>query len=435
MKVFQIGFNKCGSKYVHTICKEQGYATIYSDCGMLARRMMGNFLNGNPLLTGYEQYEFFGGMENVSMNLYPHMLFYKLLDEQYPGSKFILNTRHVETWIVKRMEEPGYLTDYLWSSGHSSSAVAILKWRELWKKLHDEATSYFADREMKDFLVFDVEKDDPRTLYLFLNRGKKEAFMKIYNRLHTRMTTREVSGVSGRHSKFPVYCITLPFRKDTVECTLQDYGFHRVCYVQAIVPDDVSKEEVSQLSTTFLPSPPTHVCKICSHNAWHPGIFQKPTKCCVHLSYLMCLYHAMEHSSESHVIVFEDDIFFKGDRRDMDDTIQEFLDTDMDVLYLGFGHCKGCQDRAPSGGCLRIIELPRNQSIICKHAIVYKMAYVRRVFWKLLPLMDCSDVHFNHVNICEGARVCIPTTPFVFQDRVKYGSHNANGQELDIPLF
>jgi hypothetical protein len=104
-------------------------------------------------------------------------------------------------------------------------------------------------------------------------------------------------------------------------------------------------------------------------------------------------------------------------------------------LYLGFGHCKEGYSLKPHETYRRLIPLPTNQSIICKHAIIYKKLYIEKVFWDLLPLTECSDVHFNHINIFRKARVCIPKTPFVFQDRRAFGSFNQNEQEQEIPLF
>jgi hypothetical protein len=106
MKIFQIGFNKCGTRYLYKVLTDLGFKGIYYDHGNLARRMFQNFLNCNRLLDGYEQYDYYGSMDNIYMNLYAHLLLYKELDKQYPGSKFILNTRDVESWIKRRLEEP-----------------------------------------------------------------------------------------------------------------------------------------------------------------------------------------------------------------------------------------------------------------------------------------------------------------------------------------
>lgn len=423
---------------MNRIFLELGYKTIYSDYGLLAKKMMYNFLNCNPLLTGYEDYEYYGGMENVSMNLYPHMLLYQLLDKQYPGSKFILNTREMETWLGRRMEDPGYLTDYLWSSGHSCSQVALMKWKELWRKQHKEATEYFGDRLGRDFLIFDVENEDPRRLYLFLHQNNdvvKERFQELYRRFGNRvdMVTSPTKNILPNTT---VYCMYLPSRQESIQKTLSENGFGNVRYFEGVTPKDLTKKDFVEWSTTYLYGPPIHTCHICSHNSWHPTIYEKPSKFCVHYSYLHCLYDAIQNNHPSeYTLIFEDDIFFQGESQDLVKTVEEFMSQDMDVLYLGFGHCKEGYKLKPTPPCEKIIELPRNQSIICKHAILYKNAYIQKMFWKLLPLVDCSDVHFNHVNICEGARVCIPTTPFVFQDRPKFGSFNSNEQEQEIPLF
>lgn len=437
MKIFQIGFNKCGTRYLSKIFADLGYKGIYHDHGQLARKMFHNFLNCNRLLDGYDDYEYYGGMENVYMNLYAHMLFFKYLDTQYPGSKFILNTRNMERWIERRLEQPGFIMEYLWSSGISCTQVALMKWKELWKRLHKEALQYFGDERLgKDLIVFDVEKDHPKKLFLFLSDKDtvKFQFQKLVQQCQSRFTQE---GHSYQHlfANCKVYCVFLPERKNHVLKTLCDKGFHKCLYFQGLVPSDLSKDDYDILSTTNLFGPPISDCDLCSHNHWHPCIYGKPCKFCVHVSYLMCLYHAIQHSELDYLLVFEDDIYFKGSDNDLRQTYNEFVSSGFDVLYLGFGHCKEGYHLKPHETYRRLIPLPMNQSIICKHAIVYKKSYIEKVFWDFLPQTECSDVHFNHTNIINKARVCIPKTPFVFQDRRAFGSFNQNEEEQEIPLF
>lgn len=436
MKIFQIGFAKCGTRYMYKIFTDLGYKGVYNDYGCLAKKIFYNFLNCNRLLNGYEEYQYYGCMENVSMNLFPNMLLYKTLDQQYPGSKFILNTREMDRWIEARLQQPGFLSDYLWSTDMSCTQVVLMKWKELWNKLHKEVVQYFGDRMGTDCILFDVEKDHPKKLLLFVTQKNvvKRRFQSVYDKFAVRMEPIS-SSESNVLKNTDVYCMYMPDREKHIKQTLATHGFPACQYIRSIVPDELDKQDYTILSSVHLYGPPLSDCNVCSHNSWHPAIYLKPCKLCVHMSYLVCLYHSILHSSKDYTLIFEDDVYFEHSAPEMVQTCKEFMESGMDALYLGFGHCKegeSLRSELPFG---RIIELPKNQSIICKHAILYKNTYLKKMFWDLLPLVECSDVQFNHVNILHQARVCIPTTPFVFQDRRKFGSFNQNEQETEIPLF
>lgn len=446
MKIFQIGFNKCGTRYIFKIITELGYKGIYHDYGNLARKIFHNFLNCNRLLNEYDQYSFYGGMENVYMNLYVHMLFYKQLDQQYPGSKFILNTRNMNHWINRRLEERGYMTDYLWSSGISCSQVALLKWKELWKQLHTETIEYFGDRMGKDFIIFDVENDHPKKLYTFLSDKKivKQHFLDLYTKFFSRFDIQNDDMKDMKNMKdleqinilenTNVYCMYLDEREKHARETIKKHGFPQCIFYRAVIPNDFCKDDFRMLSTVYLFGPPISDCHLCSHNNWHYTIYQKPTKFCVHFSYLSCMWHSIQQDNPF-TLIFEDDIYFDMSSKEFVITCKEFMESDFDVLYLGFGHCKKGDKLQPDKLYPHLVKLPPNQSIICKHAILYKTSYMKDMFWDLLPLIECSDVHFNHVNIERKASVCIPIKPFVFQDRYKFGSHNENGDEHEVPLY
>ena len=60
-----------------------------------------------PLLHGIDQFTFYCDMESDIVchgkvkQLYAYM-YYKILDEQYPNSKFILNIRQLDDWARKQ---------------------------------------------------------------------------------------------------------------------------------------------------------------------------------------------------------------------------------------------------------------------------------------------------------------------------------------------
>ena len=105
-KIFQIGFNKCGTRSIYTLFKENDIPSIRYDLGKLAIRMKKNFKYKLPLLNGYDNIILFTDMENIDhyrLPFYAHVDLYKILDKQYPKSKIILNIRNKDDWIISRL--------------------------------------------------------------------------------------------------------------------------------------------------------------------------------------------------------------------------------------------------------------------------------------------------------------------------------------------
>ena len=102
-KIFQIGFNKCGTVSVYHFFENNGLKPIHWDMGRLADTIKRNYESNLPILNGYEGYDCFTDMENVNNNNYAHLTYYKEFDIQYPNSKFILNLRPIDNWIKSNM--------------------------------------------------------------------------------------------------------------------------------------------------------------------------------------------------------------------------------------------------------------------------------------------------------------------------------------------
>ena len=104
-KIFQIGFNRCGTRTLHHYFSRNGLRAVHWDEGRLARRMFANLASGNNLLEGYEQFDVFTDMEYLD-DFGTYLEAYKLFPQlaaQYPNAIFILNTRNREAWIRSRL--------------------------------------------------------------------------------------------------------------------------------------------------------------------------------------------------------------------------------------------------------------------------------------------------------------------------------------------
>jgi glycogen synthase len=164
-RIFQLGFNKCGSQSLHRLFCVNEIPAIHYGAGTLASSIFNNHIKGRPLLGDeYQRFVAFFDMENIYDSLGPVYIalsLFKKLDKQYPGSKFILNTRDREKWIKSRSTH-GDIANHL-------NYIAIVgdkynlteeqvkeRWRQEWDEHHKSVLEYFKDRP-NDLLVYDIE--------------------------------------------------------------------------------------------------------------------------------------------------------------------------------------------------------------------------------------------------------------------------------------
>ena len=187
-KIFQIGFNRCGTLCLYNFFKQNKIPSIHWDNGNLSLTIKRNKEQNKPLLSGYDDYIFFSDMEHFDDDMgvfYSHVYYYKLLDKQYPDSKFILNTRNIGNWIISRLNHefrgmPGFYANYIMSRLNINFNQLLDKWRLEWDNHHKEVKEYFKGRE-DDLLIFNIEKDDPQKIVDFLKNFyalNKDEFLK-----------------------------------------------------------------------------------------------------------------------------------------------------------------------------------------------------------------------------------------------------------------
>ena len=165
-KVFQIGFNKCGTRTVHRFLELNGFRAVHWDRGHLARRMYRNLTDGETLLKGYEHFETFSDMEHVTAGFAfeGYKLFPRLADE-FPDALFLLNTRDREDWIQSRFNhrDGAYARQWKALVGAPDDASLADYWRADWERHHERVTTFFARRNQR-FLTFDISRDSPELI-------------------------------------------------------------------------------------------------------------------------------------------------------------------------------------------------------------------------------------------------------------------------------
>ena len=190
MKIFQIGFNKCGTSSLYHFFKDNDIKSLHwrwwdeSAHKYVALEMKRNYENGRPLLEGMEDFNFYSDMEshldgfdNDWDDYFPcvhaYMDYFKELDKQYPSSKFILNYRDVNKWIQSRESHRlgsgrTYLGSYMHHMNISKQKVFTL-WKKQWDAHINNVAEYFKNRP-DDILFFNIEEEDPSKIKDFFSK-------------------------------------------------------------------------------------------------------------------------------------------------------------------------------------------------------------------------------------------------------------------------
>ena len=194
-RIFQIGFNRCGTTTLIRFFQANGLKSLHWGRGSIAAGIEAAYLEGKPLLSYTDGYFVYGDMEfveveseskkilkkkpfrrlykNLSKNKFiPIYAFerFRELDKQYPGSRFILNTRNVEEWVNSRIRflERGYFYCKHGNNYHSSQKELNQCWIKHWNEHILDVKEYFSERP-EDLLEFDLDKDSPQKIANFFS--------------------------------------------------------------------------------------------------------------------------------------------------------------------------------------------------------------------------------------------------------------------------
>ena len=169
MKIFQIGFNKCGTNSICTLFDkytDKNLKCVHWDEGLLAKTIKYNTTNQiYPILGKYNSYNVISDMEHSKKDeiILAHKDYFIQLDQSYPGAKFILNIRPIDNWIRSRLNHEqnhpnSYVDKYKKFFGLRSTQDVIDLWRLHWKEHLHNVKKYFFKRN--NLLVYDIEKDN-----------------------------------------------------------------------------------------------------------------------------------------------------------------------------------------------------------------------------------------------------------------------------------
>jgi hypothetical protein len=169
-KIWIIGFNKTATTSIHHLIQASGYRSWHQSIthwGSIAKIIERNALAGLPILgeadTGdaYSDLCFLRDGKFVEANKW-----FKEIYEEYPDAYYVLNTRPMGNWIKSRVNHGDFLQRYIAWTDCSTREEALEQWRANYRSHHAEVESFFKGK--KNFLKFDIEEDDIKTLIDFL---------------------------------------------------------------------------------------------------------------------------------------------------------------------------------------------------------------------------------------------------------------------------
>lgn len=169
-RIFQIGFNKCGTRSISAFLTANGIPTVHFKRGNLARALANNLKNGYAPLNGIDQWVGYTDMQMVSSSsVVEGCRFFRQLAAYYPNSYFILNTRDKDRWIKSRQNHGNgfYAERYRKGMKFETIDQVLDRWSEEWDQHHAEVQEFFKDQPEK-LLIYNIEIDNPDRLVEFL---------------------------------------------------------------------------------------------------------------------------------------------------------------------------------------------------------------------------------------------------------------------------
>jgi len=238
-----------------------------------------------------------------------------------------------------------------------------------------------------------------------INNKLKKIYNKVKHRFEDNMNYNTLKGIDK------IYCVSMPQRKSTIVNILNSLNVN-ITYFDAIKPSDLSIDDYILLSSTY---------DIGS------TITNKITKLPVQLSYTMCFLDALKNNYKN-IIIFEDDIIIKTDKKKLNESIQEFLNTEEFIMYyMGYCYLK-CNQKFDKTKYKYLIDVP-NKKLFCNHAIVFKMKYIPELINSIFPMNKEADSMYTDFFINSNYKFCISDKVLFDQDRNNVPSLNENDDD------
>lgn len=167
-RIFFIGFNKCGTSSLHRWLCDAGVNSFHggADRGGVDVAIMINIAQGRPALDGVDRHDAYLDLRMLHQR-------FRDFERDYPGSKFVLNTRPVERWLQSRINHlNGAYVPFL--NLYHDISLTSSEWADRWRREfveHEAAVQQHFQSSRSPYLRFDIESDRPAALAAFLQIG------------------------------------------------------------------------------------------------------------------------------------------------------------------------------------------------------------------------------------------------------------------------
>lgn len=157
-KIFCIGFNKTGTSTLHQLFLNNGLSSVHNPSWWYWTKIT-NFENFVCFTDGFEGYV---SNSDLSLLVFPNLNF---LNKNFPGCKFILNTRSLDRWLISRMNHTqlfpeAYLKGYTKNEIDDEVIYGWIRTRNIWYTKIKQFFAPFPDQ----FLIVNVERDSSTQL-------------------------------------------------------------------------------------------------------------------------------------------------------------------------------------------------------------------------------------------------------------------------------
>lgn len=198
-KVFCIGFQKTGTTSLHAALTSLGYRTA----AVVGRDWSADRLAADGARLCIETMRGFDAAEDM-----PWPVFFRELDDAFPGSKFILTVRDKDRWFRSIEKHFGANTHEMQAFVYGRDAAAPAgnraRYIDVCARHESDVRAHFVDRP-NDLLVMDLERGDGwRELCGFLNARTPDGPFPAKNRSDDRKTLsfrvrRRIGKIFGRY--------------------------------------------------------------------------------------------------------------------------------------------------------------------------------------------------------------------------------------------
>jgi hypothetical protein len=210
-RVFCIGWHKTGTSTI-------GLALLELGCTVLGARLdMAEPLLDGDIETPLKLAGQFDALQDV-----PWAALFKELDQQYPGSKFILTIREEDAWLNSATKhfKDSYFSLHEWLYGEGVLWGSENIYRNRFRKHYEEVMSFFKNRP-EDLLIMDFKKGDSwEQLCSFLDEPTPNKWFPYANKGKHSYNWKDKAKYRLRKA------VPTPLRKARV-ALLQKLGLHR----------------------------------------------------------------------------------------------------------------------------------------------------------------------------------------------------------------